>query len=46
LFFYSVRRIPANQELTAYFSHPVKAREVPCACGARKCRKILRYIVS
>jgi hypothetical protein len=46
LFFYSVRRIPADQELTAYFSHPIKARAVPCACGTRKCRKILRYIVS
>jgi uncharacterized protein len=46
LFFYSVRRILANQELTAYFSHPVKVRAVPCSCGARKCRKILRYIVS
>jgi SET domain-containing protein len=46
LFFFSVRRIPADQELTAYFSHSIKTRAVPCACGARKCRKILRYIVS
>jgi uncharacterized protein len=46
LFFYSFRRIRAGQELTAYFSHPFRVRVVSCACGAGKCRKILRYIVS
>lgn len=45
LFFYSVHRIRAGQELTAYFSHPFRVRAVACECGARKCRKVLRYIV-
>jgi uncharacterized protein len=45
LFFYSRKPIRAGQELTMYFSHPIKARLVPCVCGARNCRKILRYLV-
>jgi SET domain-containing protein len=42
---FSRRRIQAGEELTMYFAHPIKARRVPCLCGARKCRKTLRYIM-
>jgi hypothetical protein len=28
-----------------YFNHPIKTRLVPCVCGARNCRKVLRYLV-
>lgn len=45
LLFYSRKPIRAGQELTMYFNHPIKARLVPCVCGARNCRKILRYLV-
>jgi SET domain-containing protein len=45
LFFHSRKAIRAGQELTMYFSHPIKARRVPCVCGARNCRKILRYLI-
>jgi uncharacterized protein len=42
---FSRRRIQAGEELTMYFGFPIKARRVPCLCGAQKCRKTLRYIM-
>ena len=45
LFFHSRRPIRAGEELTLYFSYPIKTRRVPCSCGARNCRKILRYLL-
>jgi len=45
LFFYSTRLIRAGEELTLYFSHPTKARRIPCLCGARRCKKTFRYDV-
>jgi len=44
LFFHSRKPIRAGEELTMYFSYPIKARRVPCVCGARNCQKTLRYI--
>jgi SET domain-containing protein len=45
LYFYSLRSIRAGEELTLYYSHPTRARRIPCACGARNCRKTLRYVL-
>lgn len=45
LFFYSRKAIRAGEELTMYFNHPIKARRVPCVCGARNCRKTLCYLI-
>lgn len=42
--FYSRRSILAGEELTIYYGYPVKARRLPCLCGARKCRGTFRYI--
>lgn len=45
IFFVSVRKIRAGEELTALYGYPVKMVRVPCRCGAPKCRGTLRYIL-
>lgn len=45
IFFVSVRKIRAGEELTALYGYPVKMVRVPCRCGARNCRGTLRYVV-
>lgn len=45
VFFYSVRRIRKGEELTIRYAYPVKLTRVPCTCGARNCRRTLRYIL-
>lgn len=46
IFFDSVRKIRAGEELTAKYGYPVKMVRVPCRCGARNCRGTLRYILT
>lgn len=43
LYLYSRRKIRAGEELTWNYRYPVKLKRVPCRCGARRCRKTLRY---
>lgn len=45
MFFASVRRIHAGEELTARYGYSVNVVRVRCLCGSRKCRKTLRYIL-
>ncbi|HTU33514.1 MAG TPA: SET domain-containing protein-lysine N-methyltransferase [Candidatus Acidoferrum sp.] len=45
IFFVSVRKIRAGEELTVRYAYPVKIVRVPCRCGARNCRGTLRYIL-
>jgi SET domain-containing protein len=45
IFFFARRPIRAREELTIYFEYPFKATRLPCLCGARKCRKTLRYVI-
>lgn len=45
IFFVSVRRIRAGEELTARYGYPTKVVRIPCHCGAHNCRRTLRYIL-
>jgi SET domain-containing protein len=45
LVFYSRRKIRAGEELTIWYSYPVKITRVPCHCRSPKCRGTLRYLL-
>jgi uncharacterized protein len=45
LFYETLRRIQAGEELTVGYGYPAKLRRVPCRCGARNCRGTLRVLV-
>lgn len=45
IFLISRRKIRAGEELTARYHYPTKVVRVPCHCGARNCRRTLRYIL-
>jgi SET domain-containing protein len=45
LVFYSRRKIRAGEELTLWYTYPVKITRIPCGCGSPKCRGTLRYLL-
>jgi uncharacterized protein len=46
LIYFSRRRIRIGEELTGNYRYPIKLKRIPCRCGARGCRKTLRYVLS
>jgi SET domain-containing protein len=46
LYFYSRRRIRAEEELTGNYRYPTRIKRIPCHCGERNCRRTLRYLLS
>jgi SET domain-containing protein len=45
LVLYSRRTICAGEELTLWYTYPVKITRIPCGCGSPKCRGTLRYLL-
>jgi len=45
IFYKTLRKIQAGEELTVRYGYPTKLRQVPCRCGARNCRGTLRVLV-
>jgi SET domain-containing protein len=46
LLFFSRRKIRAGEELTVDYAYPVKLQRILCRCGARRCRRTFKYILS
>jgi len=45
IYFLSLRKIRAGEELTFRYGYPIKVTRVPCHCGAPRCRGVLRYVL-
>jgi uncharacterized protein len=45
LFYFSRRRIRPGEELTGNYRYPIKLQRIPCHCGARGCKRTLRYVL-
>ena len=46
LLLFSRRKIRAGEELSWKYHYPVKLQRVACHCGARRCRGVLRFILT
>lgn len=46
LYLFTLRRIRAGEELTVTYRYAIKIQQIPCRCGARRCRGTLRVILS
>jgi SET domain-containing protein len=45
IFYETLRKIQAGEELTVRYGYPTKLRRLACRCGARNCRGTLRVVV-